>query len=113
MTGADADAAAARLNLDGVLMALRDARRHLEAGVLVDLVGMDARVQDACAALASLDPAVAREFLDDLTSVAAELAAIEAECARRREALDTVQDGGQADRIRAAQAYSRIRDEAP
>ncbi|WP_207476444.1 hypothetical protein [Arenibaculum pallidiluteum] len=101
-------------DIQGVLMMLRDSRRLIEAGVLVDLVGLDIQVEAACRTIASMDPTAAQTLLGDLAAVAAELAAIEAECARRREALAPVPVGpAQADRNRAVTAYSRNRDEGP
>jgi hypothetical protein len=104
--------------LEDVLIVLGDARRLVGAGVLVDLGGLDGRIEHACQALAGLSPAEASAHLPGLVEVAEGLAALEAECRSRREALGLPAEappGGPAPALaahhRAARAYARPRDD--
>lgn len=99
-----------RRDIDDLLMVLRDARRLLEAGALIDLGGVDGRVAECCRALGALAPSEAEPYLPDLAAIAEELAALEAECRRRREALDVPAGPARSDLNRAARAYARPLD---
>lgn len=97
-------------------MALAEARREADTGVLIDLAGLEDRVAALCAAAESLPRPEARALLGPLGDLVAALdplaAALKTQYAARDAALEGRDDPHTA-RQRAAAAYRRGPAETP
>jgi hypothetical protein len=86
--------------IEALTASLSTARLQAEAGVLIDLSGLDRRVQTLCAAVARLDDEAGRSLLARLTALAHALDALEQLLKRRDRVAPT----------RAADAYRSTAD---
>jgi hypothetical protein len=99
-----------RQGIAALTTVLDESRAVAEKGVSVDLAGLDAQVEQLCAAARAFPPPEARSLLDGLEGLAGALELLRAALARQRDTLAAAVSG-QADapsvRTRAAAAYAR------